>query len=133
MDTGTLTAVSEEPIDRPPWFIYQGYELDGDKESWPFHVSRGTKVKISPAFVKANRLQSSKASFMWAAARPHDYHNSLGQKVRDKARTPFGFASGVHEYSGLRTQTLDINTNALILESIAYIKNGRRPLRMPDE
>jgi hypothetical protein len=80
-------------------------------------------------FAEDFRVISSKAAFLWFAAFPDDYTQKLWEGVRETARAKeFGFHPGVYEKSGVAPQNIDVNTNAMILSSIAYILNGRQPL-----
>jgi hypothetical protein len=124
-ETGFLTAVSESPADQSPWFTYQGFEPNAE-EQWPVHLPRG--MASSVADLSALRLQSSKASFLWSATRPGEYSQNLLERVRAKAKSVIGFASGIYETTHIATNVTDINTNALILESIAFALLGREPL-----
>lgn len=74
-------------------------------------------------------MVSSKAAFLWYATRPNSYTEKLWQHVREKARAPkFGFYPGVYEATGEPSRNIDVNTNATILEAVAYALRGRKPL-----
>lgn len=120
-ETGRLICVSETPINRSPWFIYQGLELGAGPRSW-----RLDTVGHQPEYMTAEAAEeflafSTKAAFLWAAYRPGAYSERLLEFARKKARAQGGFASSVN----LRTQeaTLrysDLNTNSIVLQAIAY-------------
>jgi hypothetical protein len=126
--TGKLTAVSEGPIDVKPWFTYQGMSLTESGTTWRVDVPPGHQALQTQAFERDNRLINSKAAYLWGAIRPHEYTKALVEKIRSSAATQIGFASGVRELTDEPTKTADINTNALILESVAYALNSRTPL-----
>ena len=128
--TGKLTAVSEGPVDKEPWFTYQGYDITRDGEhAWTVYPWQTDKKWATPEFAEDYRVISSKAAFLWFAAAPDDYTQKLWEAVRETARAPkFGFHPGVYEKSGAAPQNIDVNTNAMILSAIAYIFNGRQPL-----
>ena len=74
-------------------------------------------------------MLSSKAAYLWLAERGDDYAEKLHQFVIEKSVSPRrGFYSGVYEASGRAARLIDVNTNAGVLESIAYIAAGRKPL-----
>ena len=126
--TGKLTAVSEGPIDVKPWFTYQGLSLTDTDVTWRVDVPPGHRDAQTQAFERDNRLINSKAAYLWGSTRPHEYTRALVDKIRMSAATRIGFASGLRESTNEPTKTADINTNALILESVAYALTGRRPL-----
>lgn len=125
-ETGVLTCRSEGPIDGPPYFTYQGYQLTPDGGEF---VVDGRDLEQKAQLGDKWRLVSTKGCFLWHAARPGEYSDKLIQLARNKGRIKgLGFASGIHESTGKATALTDVNTNGLILESIAYILNGRTPL-----
>lgn len=128
--TGKLTAASEAPVDKDPWFTYQGYDLTREGEhAWTVYSWTTDKKWSTPQFAENFRMVSSKAAFLWFAAFPSDYTKKLWTAVREKARADeFGFHAGVYEKSGEPPQNIDVNTNATILSSIAYILAGQQPL-----
>lgn len=131
-ETGKLTAVSEGPVDKEPWFTYQGYDLEREgtgERAWTVYPWQTDKKWATAKFAEDFRVISSKAAFLWFAAFPDDYTQKLWEGVRETARAKeFGFHPGVYEKSGVAPQNIDVNTNAMILSSIAYILNGRQPL-----
>jgi hypothetical protein len=129
--TGTLTAMSEGPIDVKPWFTYQGLSLTETGATWRVDVPPGHQNVQTQAFERDNRLINSKAAYLWGSTRPHEYTKALVEKIRSSATTQIGFASGVREKTDEPTKAADINTNALILESVAYALTGRTPLLGP--
>jgi hypothetical protein len=120
--SGRLLSVSETPIDRSPWFIYQGLQLGIGPREW-----RLDTVGHQPEFLTEEAAQeymsfSTKSAFLWAAHRPGDHSDRLLSFARKHARNDLGFASSVN----LRTQQVtrgytDINTNAIILQAIAHM------------
>ena len=128
--TGKLTSVSETPIDREPWFTYQGLDLTRKGEAaWTVYSYQTDKRWNTPSFAPDNRVINTKAAFLWFATRPSDYSEKLWKLVRNDARAnDFGFHPGVFEKTGKPPSNIDLNTNATILESIAFILNGRVPL-----
>ncbi|MEZ5851409.1 MAG: DUF3131 domain-containing protein [Hyphomicrobiaceae bacterium] len=128
--TGVLTCVSEAPIDKNPWFTYQGYDLTAEGwHRWPVHSSVTAKHWQTKSFADAYRMVSTKGAFMWHAENGDDYSRKLIEHVRAKARTEGrGFGPGVFEANGKRPNIMDVNTNGMVLEAIASIFSGRKPL-----
>jgi hypothetical protein len=127
--SGILTAVSEGPMDRDPWFSYQGYRTNGESGEWRADALDENPAWQTKEFVESALMVSSKAAFLWLAYQPDEYSLKLYEHISNGAKSEqLGFSSGIYEKSGKRCEEYDINTNAVILEAIAYIKNGRKPL-----
>ena len=127
-ETGTLTCVSEGRVAGAPYFTYQGYQLNDNGGIFVVDAATTAKAVEAAARGDALRMISSKAAYLWYAARPGDYSNMLLSLVREQAKMPgIGFASGVSELTGRRIEVSDLNTNGIILEAIAYILCGHKP------
>jgi len=121
--SGRLMAPSEAPMERAPWFSYQGLrvEFQGDAR-WGVMVPGGGPETQTEAFRISARTFSSKAAFLWAAAHPHPYSDRLLGYAREHARLPVGFASGIYLDGNRPTEGYtDINTNGVILQAIAVL------------
>ena len=129
-ETGHLTCVSEAPIDSKPWFTYQGYNLDAEAgPRWPVDSAITDPRWRTSDFAHTFRMISSKAAYLWLAERGDDYADKLRDFIVAKAASARrGFHPGVYETSGRAAKLMDVNTNAAVLESIAYIQAGRKPL-----
>ncbi len=129
-ETGHLTSVSETPIDKQPWFTYQGYNLDPDAgPRWPVDSVVTERRWATNEFAQTYRMISSKAAYLWLAERGDDYATKLRNFISAKAPTgKYGFYPGIYERSGRPPHIMDVNTNATVLESIAFILGGRKPL-----
>lgn len=127
--SGDLYCVTESPIDRPPWFVYEGFLVDRPSDPWAIVPISTDPEYDSKAFRDSIRLISPKAAFLWAAMHPGPYSDQLLAYVRSRARLEKGgYASGVYAQTGEPTKFYsDINTNGVILQAIAYIVRGRRP------
>lgn len=127
--SGKLVCVSEGPLNREPWFSYQGYQI-GDPDPWKINTVANIARYQTAGFKRAVSVVSSKAAYLWLAARPQSYSTQLVNHVRDRGRfDDFGFASGIFTATGLPTRNYsDLNTNGIILEAIAYIIAGDKPL-----
>lgn len=121
-ETGQLICVSEGPIDKKPWFTYQGLQLDAETRTWAIDTVGGLLEYRTEEFRNENIVVSAKAAYLWSACRPHDYADRLVGYVRKKARTDRGFSSSIFSNTGRATNNYtDLNTNAIILQAIAHI------------
>ena len=119
-ETGRLICVSEGPIDRSPWFLYQGLQLDAQDRTWAFDTVGREPEYRTPEFREANLVVSSKAAYLWLAYQPHEYSDKLVRFVRKVAKTKNGFASSIFSKTGRPTEAYsDLNTNGVILQAIA--------------
>lgn len=121
VENGRLLSVSETPIDRQPWFIYQGLELGSGPRNWRLDTVGHQPEYLTEAAAEEFLTFSTKAAYLWAAYRPGPFAGKLLDFARRNARFPHGFASGVN----LATQRAmseysDLNTNAIILQSVAH-------------
>uniref|UniRef100_UPI003B528CCF DUF3131 domain-containing protein n=1 Tax=Roseovarius indicus TaxID=540747 RepID=UPI003B528CCF len=124
-ETGRLIAVSEGPLDRQPWFTYQGLQLDAERRTWALDTVGGEKQYRTAEFWQDNLVLSSKAAFLWAAYKPHEFSSKLLRSVRRKCRTKHGFASSIYDKTGHATKGYsDLNTNGVILQAIAKLLIG---------
>jgi hypothetical protein len=120
--SGTLVGVSEGPIDRNPWFTYQGLQFDAPGRVWATDTVESLPEHRSKEFIDANLAVSSKSAYLWAAYKKHKYSSRLVNFVRQRAKTEVGFASSIYSNTGESTANYsDLNTNAVILQSIAAI------------
>ena len=125
-ESGSPAAPSESPIDRPPWFTYQGFDLRRLSDPWTVDYLPQKDDNITQAEVDLLRATSTKAAYMWHALRPNAHSLRLIQILRGKARQTFGFDSAMFLESGATTTGYaDLNTNAVILQSIAHILGPR--------
>lgn len=114
--TGQPTAVTEDHLDRPPYFAYNTVYSGG--KAW-------ATVTDSGADASAFRSVSTKAAFAWNALFRNAYTAKLVAVVQSANNPEKGWYAGVYEKSGQPNTVLNANTNALILESLAYIEKGR--------
>ena len=121
--TGILTAVNEDSLDRPPYFLYYSIYANGDR--WNATNSQGK------SFPKLKFL-STKAAFAASALFPDkSYTQSLKQAVDKTAVKNRGYPGGIYEDKNLGiNKVFNVNTNAVILESILYQARDRCPLSL---
>lgn len=127
--TGRLICVSEAPIDREPWFIYNGYQIGATETPWTVETSDNSVRYTTRGFRRSVERVNSKAAFLWHAVRSGDYTSQLVAHTREFAADPgLGFAPGVLTVAQDSSRGYaDINTNAIILQAIAYSLNDARP------
>ncbi len=121
--TGTMRCVSESPLDRAPWFVYQGYNINNFAKPWNIEVNSNEARYKRPDFMRSIEVISVKAAYLWVATHPHAYHHTLVDYVRARARIEnFGFSAGVYLETGLpMANYTDLNTNGIILEAATYM------------
>jgi len=113
--TGTLTAVSEDNIDQPPYFVYNSVFADG--KAWNAVTEKGEDASEF-------KTLSSKAAIGWYALYDTDYSDKLFEKVANNYDESKGWYAGIYESTGEINKALTANTNAIILESLRYITQG---------
>jgi Protein of unknown function (DUF3131) len=114
--TGIETSVSEDNIDRPPYFVYNTLYANG--VPWNAITEDG---KDASEF----RTVSTKAVFGWHAL----YNTSYTERLEDSISKLFvdkkGWYSGRYEKDGTANKVLTANSNGVILESLHYRKFGK--------
>jgi Protein of unknown function (DUF3131) len=113
--TGILTAVTEDHIDEAPYFVYNTVYSDG--KEWNTITDTG-------ADASAHRTLSVKAAFGWHALYQSEYSEALLKEVSSLHDPQRGWYGGRYEASGETNEALSANTNAVVLESLAFIQNG---------
>ncbi len=121
--TGVLTAVSEDHVDQAPYFVY-GSVWSGGKP-WATVTEKGEDASKL-------RSLSTKAAFGWHALFRTEYTGKLLEQAAPLHDPAKGFYAGLYEEGAKPNKALTANTNAVILESLAYIQRGpflqvRRP------
>ena len=118
--TGQLVFPSESPLDRPPWFSFQGFDIGSAKDRWTIKFDSTEPEFQTAAFKRDTRANSSKAAYLWHALRPGALSHLMVAGTRSVARSSFGFLSAVYLANQRPTQMYsDLNTNSVILQSIA--------------
>lgn len=115
--TGQLTMVSEDAVNKPPYyFYYYCVYCDGK----PFVVD----AMGAPRPMDGPRWVSTKAGYAWLALFPGDYTWKVVQALAPAA-SPNGWAAGVYEGTNESTGVANLNTEAIVLESALYARTGR--------
>lgn len=113
--TGVPTAVSEDHVDQPPYFVYNTVWSGG--RPWATVTETG-------ADAAALRSLSVKAAFAWHALLRNDYTTRLVATVAPLNEPGKGWYAGLYEEGNRPNRTLTANTNAVVLESLAYVAHG---------
>lgn len=113
--TGTLTAVSEDHVDQAPYFVYDSVWNDG--KPWAVVTSKGEAM---PQL----RTLSTKAAFAWHALLRTPYTQQLVGAVAGLNDPAAGWYAGLYEAGRKPNQSVNANTNAVVLESLAYMARG---------
>jgi hypothetical protein len=119
--TGKVTMVSEDALNRPPYFLY--YSVYADGKAFNVAPPDGAPPGDTP------RTVSTKAAFGWHALLPSPYTWRALQMLAG-AKTASGWGAGVFEDDGRISGAPNVNTAALVLESALYVMRGR-PLVEP--
>ncbi len=113
--SGILTAVSEDNIDRPPYFVYNTVFTDG--KAWNAITDTG-------ADASEHKTLSTKAAFGWHLLLDTAYTRKLMSKVKKLKDPTKGWYSGLYEKTNEPNKAITANTNAVILESLSYKQFG---------
>lgn len=114
--TGVLTAVTEDNVDQPPFFVYNSVWSSG--RPW---------ATVTEGGQDASRLRtlSTKAAFGWYALLRTEYTARLVTRIASLNEPGRGWYAGRYERTGGTNRALTANTNAVVLESLDYIAHGR--------
>jgi hypothetical protein len=116
VQTGMLTAVSEDNIDQAPYFVYNTVYTSG--QAWNCITDEG---KNADNF----RSISTKAAFGWHALYGTPYTNKLIDRIHPLHNRDRGWYSGLYEKSQQPNKAITANTNAIVLEALAYKRFGK--------
>ncbi len=114
--TKQLTAVTEDNLDRDPYFVYSTLFANG--EPWATITDTGKKYNNL-------RFISSKASVGWYVIYNNDYSRQLFNFVQNNLRSDKGWYNGFYESLNQPNKALTANNNGVILESLLYKKVGQ--------
>lgn len=114
-----LTAYSEDSIHQAPWFLYNTLYNPDTGQQWSCVAHNGKPVS------RCSTL-STKVAFSWAALYGDDYSQLLRSQVEDLFHPKYGYYAGRYEDSEIN-KALTVNTNAVILEALLYMKRSGRP------
>jgi hypothetical protein len=114
--TGQITAVTEDNVDRDPWFVYNTIFVAG--KAWNAITDTGKDMDKL-------RSVSTKAAISMALLKPNElYSKVLMNHVRSAYDPEAGWYSGVYENGLGYNKAITANTNGVILESLLYKVHG---------
>lgn len=114
--TGAVTAVSEDNVDRAPWFIYNTIFTAG----LPWNTTTDTGVTHDEL-----KSISTKAAFSLATLFPDDpYSLELNAQIESAYDPEQGWYSGVYENGNGYNKAITANTNGIILSGLLHKKYG---------
>lgn len=114
--TKQLTAVTEDNLDRAPYFVYATLFANG--QPW-------TTITPEPKEYNQLRFLSAKAAIGWHVLYANDYTQKLFKFVNTKLKTEKGWYNGFYESLNEPNKALTANNNGVILESLLYRKVGK--------
>lgn len=113
-EKGVFALFTEDSIDETPWFLYN--IVASEQGNW---LCKSSRNKIQ----KRCQTLSTKAAFMADALFDLDYVKMAFDEVEGNFHTRKGYYAGIYD-DGVANKALTSNTNALILESLAFKKRG---------
>lgn len=114
--TKVLTAVTEDNLDREPYFVYSTLFVNG--QPW------GTITDTGKTYNNL-RFLSAKAAIGWHVLYGTDYTTKLFDFVQTNLKSPQGWYNGFYESLQQPNKALTANNNGVILESLLYKKVGK--------
>ncbi len=114
--TKQLTAVTEDNLDRDPYFVYSTLFVNG--EAWATIVDKGQKHNDL-------RFLSAKAALGWHVLYNTPYTRKLSDFVQANLKSEKGWYNGFYESLKQPNKSLTANNNGVILESLLYKKVGK--------
>lgn len=115
-ETGILTAVSEDNLDRPPYFVYNTVYTSG--KSWNCITEAGEDASEFKTI-------STKAAIGWYCLYQTDYTRQLVKRISKLYDPEKGWYSGIYEKDQTPNKAITCNTNGIVLEALCYKKFGR--------
>jgi len=79
--SGDMICVSEGPIDKFPWFTYQGLQVDENIKKWRIKGVNDDTIFSTEAAQIAYRVISCKAAYLWNTSRPHNFSTALSSTI----------------------------------------------------
>ncbi len=114
--TKILTALTEDNLDRAPYFVYSSLFVNG--EPWATITDKGEKYNNL-------RFLSAKAAVGWHVLYNTAYTRQLFDFVPANLKSESGWYNGYYESLKQPNKTLTANNNGVILESLLYKQVGK--------
>jgi Protein of unknown function (DUF3131) len=114
--TKELTAVTEDNLDRPPYFVYSSLFVNG--QPWGTITSEGETHNDL-------RFLSAKAAIGWYVLDRTPYTQKLFDFVRSNLKSPNGWHNGYYEALNEPNKAQTANNNGVILQSLLYKQVGQ--------
>jgi Protein of unknown function (DUF3131) len=114
--TKQLTAVTEDNLDRPPYFVYSSLFVNGK----PWATITDTQQQHNDL-----RFLSAKAAIGWHVLYNTAYTRQLFDFVQTNLKTKDGWYNGFYESLRQPNKSLTANNNAVIMESLLYKQVGQ--------
>ncbi|TVP61147.1 MAG: DUF3131 domain-containing protein [Nodularia sp. (in: Bacteria)] len=114
--TGQLTAVTEDNLDRPPYFVYNSLFVNGQ----PWVAITDTREKHQNL-----RFVSTKAALGWHVLYNTEYTSKLAKFVQTNLQSDNGLYNGYYEFLRQPNKSLTANNNGVILSSLLYKQVGK--------
>ena len=113
--TGKPVAVSEDHVDKAPYFIYNAVYANGKK--WVCYAENGDDAEDF-------KQLSAKAAYAWATLYDDEYSKVLKESIQKLKNPNKGWFTGIYDKTGKINKAITANTNGVILEAIAYKMHG---------
>jgi len=110
-ETGIITAVSEDHIDKAPYFVYNTIFADG--KTWNCITDKGADASDF-------KNLSTKAAMGWHVLFSDDYSGRLSSAIAGLYDENKGWYSGRYENTGGINGAITCNTNGIILEALCF-------------
>lgn len=114
--TKKLTALTEDNLDRSPYFVYNTLFVNGE----PWATITDTRQQRNDL-----RFLSAKAAIGWHVLYNTGYTSQLFDFVQTKLKAKTGWYNGFYESLKQPNRSLTANNNGVILESLLYKKVGQ--------
>jgi hypothetical protein len=114
--TKQLTAVTEDNLDRAPYFVYNTLFVNG--QPWAAITDTGKTHNDL-------RFLSAKAALGWHMLYDTSYTRQLFNFVQDNLKADKGWYNGFYESLKAPNKSLTANNNGVMLESLLYKKVGQ--------
>jgi len=113
--TAQFTAITEDHVDRPPYFLYNTIFTNGE----PFKI-----INHDAQDYNDFKTVSTKAAIGMKHLFDTPYANKVFDYVKNNYDEKKGYYAGIYETMEGQNRALTLNTNSIILESLLFYKMG---------